>query len=144
LRLGAYILLALILGCTATVYAAGVVVRKIPSSGHIMVVGIEAYWDEACKQPVTEILWGTLEPSETANRTFYVVNTGNTALTLHLRTASWSPPEAETFISSVWDSEGLSLEAGAKRPVNLTLAVSAMIRGVDSFTFDIILEGVSP
>jgi len=144
MKLAGYLLLILILGSTVGVYAAGIVVRKIPSSGSVKLLGIEAYWDEACKQPVSEITWGTLEPGETANRAFYIVNTGNTALTLHLRTASWSPPEAETFISLVWDSEGLSLEAGGKRAVNLTLTVSAMIRGVDSFSFDIILEGVSP
>jgi len=144
MKLSAYVLLALILTSTTVVYAAGVVVRRIPSSGRIMVVGIEAYWDEACTQPVSEILWGTLEPGESANSTFYIVNTGNTALTLHLRTASWSPPEAETFISLTWDSEGSSLEAGAERLVNLTLTISAIIGDVDSFTFDIILEGVSP
>jgi hypothetical protein len=144
MKLGAYLLLALILGSTVGVYAVGITVRKIPSSGRVEVVGIGAYWDDACTQPVSEILWGTLEPSETANRTFYIVNTGNTALTLHLRTASWSPPEAETFISLTWDAEGLSLEADGRRAVNLTLTVSATIRGVDSFTFDTILEGVSP
>ena len=144
MKLGGYLLLFLILGSTMGVYAAGITVRRIPSSGSVELLGIEAYWNEACTQPVSEILWGTLEPGESANRTFYIVNTGNTALTLHLRTASWSPAEAETFISLTWDSEGFSLEAGAKRLVNLTLTVSSMIRGVDSFTFDIILEGVSP
>jgi len=62
IRLGACLLLILILGSNAGIYVAGIVVRKIPSSGCIEIIGIEAYWDAEGSQRVTDIDWGTVSP----------------------------------------------------------------------------------
>jgi len=137
------LLLVVALISVATVASVGIVQRRIRSEGtvYVKVLGVEVYWDPECTLVVTEIDWGVLEPSDAVSKTIYVKNTGNTAATLSMATENWAPADAGAFIAVTWDAEGFALKAGANMPVNITLSVSAGIKGISDFSLEIVITG---
>ena len=137
------LLLAVALISVATVASVGIVQRRIRSEGtvYVKVLGVEVYWDPECTTIVTEIVWGVLKPSDAVSKTIYVKNTGNAAVTLSMATENWAPADAGTFIAVTWDAEGSTLKAGVSIPVNVTLSVSAGIKGISDFSLDIVITG---
>ena len=47
--------------------------RTLPSTGTIMAINVEVYWDIAGTQNVTSIDWGVPAPGEVVNKTVYVI-----------------------------------------------------------------------
>ena len=139
------ILVLLILGvavASLTVgYSLGVAQRRIASSGIVKAIGIEVYADQACTVKVSEISWGTLSPGDSANRTIYVRNTGNTVVTLSMEASGWDPASASDCISLSWNLEGESLGAGSVKRADLLLTVSPSVSGVEAFSFTITIKG---
>ena len=141
-KMNILLLVAALVG-VATVASIGLTQRRIPSRGtvYIKVLGVEVYWDPECTSTVTEIDWGTLEPSDVTSKTLYVKNTGNAAVTLSMATENWTPAEAGTYITVTWDIEGSTLNAGATLMASITLRVSAEISGISDFSVEIVISG---
>jgi hypothetical protein len=116
-------------------------ITSIPSGGTIKAINVGVYNDTGCTTPLTSIPWGVLEPGTSQNKTIYVKNTGNYALTLSLNTTNWSPANAKNYMRLTWNYAGQVLSAGQSIQLKLSLMVYANITGITSFTFDIIIKG---
>lgn len=115
--------------------------RTLPSTGTIMAINVEVYWDSAGNQNVTSIDWGIPAPGDVVNKTVYVKNTGNNSMNLSMSISSWSPAEASTYLSPTWDQDGSSVAAGGTVQAIISLDVSSGITGISDFSFNIVIEG---
>ena len=80
----------------------------ITNTGAIEALNVSVYQDSACTQSLTALNWGTLRPGTSANRTIYVKNTGNAALTLNMTATAWNPPAASSYITLTWDRQSFA------------------------------------
>jgi hypothetical protein len=117
--------------------------KAVPASGAIThSVGIGVYTDQAAITPCTNIDLGSLTAYSSNTQVIYVKNTGNTTETLHLTTTDWNPTAASTILSLTWDKEDTPLSAGSVTTATLTLSMGQDTGVVDSFDFNIIIEGL--
>lgn len=103
--------------------------------------GLNVFSDAECTRELESIAWGTLTPSSSATRNFYVKNVGDTVLTLRLSVANWQPASA-SVISITWDREGAILVKDAVVKATLTLSVPSSISGVAYFSNTIKVSGL--
>jgi len=116
--------------------------QRVPNGGNVKAVGVGVYWDSACTNNVTSIDWGFLDPGQSANRTVYVKNHGNTPIVLNMTSENWTPSSARNYIIFSWNREGYVLNTTVPVvQVVLTLSVSSNISGITNFNFDIIITG---
>jgi len=115
--------------------------RTIGSIGTVMAINVEVYWDQEGTQVVDQIDWGNLEPGQSVDKTIYIKNTGNAALTLTMTYSGWVPLEAGNYITLSWDNEGATVDPDGVVAAVLTLSVSNSISGITNFSFNIIIEG---
>ena len=106
-----------------------------------MGVNVGVFADSACTQNLTSVSWGSVYPGETVNRTFYVKNTGNAAVTLSMVTSDWNPVAANGPVNIVWNREGVSLNPGLSTSAVLTLSVSSSVTGITDFSAKIVVTG---
>lgn len=85
--------------------------------------------------------WGTPGPGDNVNTTVYIRNSGTASMNLSLTTSSWTPAEAENYITLSWYREGFVLNVDQVTQAVLTLSVSDTITGIVDFSFDIVIEG---
>lgn len=130
-------------GIMLTVTAASVisVTEALPMKGAISAINVELYSDSQCNQRLTSVDWGTLSPGQTATKTIYIKNTGNTDLMLTMTKTNWDPPVADGPISITWDREGTTLYRGQTVQAIMTLSVSTTISGITSFNVEVIIAG---
>lgn len=115
--------------------------RTLPSTGTIMAINVEVYWDGAGTQNVTSIDWGIPAPGDVVNKTVYVKNTGNNPMNVSMSISSWAPAGASTYLSVTWDQEGAVVAAGGTVKAIISLGVSSGITGITDFSFNIVIEG---
>lgn len=115
--------------------------RTIGSIGTVKAINVEVYWDQEGTQVVDQIDWGNLEPGQSGDKTIYIKNTGNAALTLTMTYSSWVPLEAGNYITLSWDNEGATVDPDGVVAAVLTLSVSNSISGITNFSVNIIIEG---
>jgi len=120
----------------------GASVLKPAKNGEIKAVSVSIYSDRSCKNPLTSIDWGFLNPGSTKNINIYVKNTGNTVVTLSLSTENWNPEYASKYFSLTWNYKGQKLLPGKVLGLTLTLSISPNISEVSRFNFDIIIAGI--
>ena len=113
----------------------------LPSTGTIMAINVEVYWDSAGTQSVTSIDWGIPAPGDTLTKTVYVKNTGNNPMNISLSTSGWAPAGAATYLTVTWDQEGAAVLAGGTVQTIITLDVSSVTTGITDFSFNIVIEG---
>ncbi len=113
----------------------------ITNTGAIVALNVGVYQDSACTQSLSAINWGTLAPGTSANRTIYVKNTGNAALTLNMTATAWNPSTASSFITLTWDRQNSQLAAGNIVSALLILSVSAGVNGFTDFNCTTIISG---
>lgn len=137
------ILIAVCLAAVSAVAVTGLLTasRTISSSGTVKAINVEVYWDSGLTNVVSEIDWGTIESGGSVTKTIYITNTGNTAMTLNMTYYGWVPAEAGNYITLSWDKEGLTVDPDAVVAAVLTLSVSETISGIESFSFNIVIEG---
>jgi len=111
--------------------------KTLTNSGSVTGVGVGIYSDLACTNPVSSINWGTIDPGSNVNKTIYVKNEGNTAVTLSIATSNWNPAIASSYLTLTWDYGGQTLTANQVLRTRLTLTASSSITGVTNFSFDI-------
>ncbi len=115
--------------------------RTLPSTGTIMAINVEVYWDSAGTQNVTTIDWGIPAPGDVVSKTVYVKNTGNNPMNVSMSISSMTPAGASTYLSVTWDKEGAVVAAGDTVQAIITLDVSSGITGISDFSFNIVIEG---
>lgn len=107
------------------------------SVSHLIVYSDSLYLDRT-----ETINWGTLIPDTVENRTVYVENVGDKALTLNLTATNWVPSNATDYLSFTWTGDSV-IDGYAKRPYILYLTVHANVTesSIGDFSFDIIVDG---
>jgi len=115
--------------------------RTLPSTGTIMAINVEVYWDSAGTQNVSSIDWGIPAPGDVVNKTVYVKNSGNNPMNVSMSISSWVPAGASTYLSVTWDQEGVVVAAGGTVEAIISLDVSSGITGISDFSFNIVIEG---
>jgi hypothetical protein len=113
----------------------------ITNTGAIEALNVGVYQDSACTQSLTALNWGILRPGTSSNKTIYVKNTGNAALTLNMTATAWNPPTASSYITLTWDRQGSLLAPGNKVTALLILSVSADVNGFTDFNCTTIISG---
>lgn len=104
--------------------------------------GVGVYWDRNCSNVVSSIPWGTLTPGSVKDITVYIQNKEDIPIYLNMSLMNWNPPEASKYLNLGWNcTEGRRLDNGETIQVRLTLSVSRYIRGISSFSFDILIDG---
>jgi hypothetical protein len=111
----------------------------IPNAGAVKGVGVEIYWDSACTNPTTSIVWGTMDKGSSKQVTLYVKNTGNAAATLTKTIRNWSPTTAANYFSVTWDYANQTIGVNKALQVNLTLSIASTVTAITSFNFDLII-----
>jgi hypothetical protein len=135
------VLYASALSAVAQVASSWVRDRTISNVGSVKAIGVGVYWDPNCTDVVSAFDWGILEPGSTKNVTVCIRNEGNFVISLSLTTSNWSPSNASNYITLSWDYDGRSINPSEVVKVIFTLAVSASIEGITSFSFDITIIG---
>jgi hypothetical protein len=133
----ALILYTAVLGALGPAMSALQSNRTISNAGSVTAIGVEVYSDQACNNPVTSISWGTIDPGSSVNKTVYIKNTGNNAVTLSLATSNWNPSNAPSYMTLSWNYNGQPINANAVIQVKLTLSVLSSVSGITNFSFDI-------
>jgi hypothetical protein len=126
-----------VLGALGPVMSATQSNKTISNAGTVKAIGVGVYSDQACNNPVTSISWGTIDPGSSINKTVYIKNTGNNAVTLTLATSNWNPASASSYMTLTWDYNGQTINVNAVIQVKLTLSVLSTVSGITNFGFDI-------
>ena len=104
---------------------------------------LKIYWESSCVNEVSNIDWGTLNPSQSKNMPVYVKNGGTVPLTLALSTRGWTPASAEQYLTLTWDYGSQVVQASEVLEITLTLTVSPSVTGVTNFSFEIVILATS-
>lgn len=102
---------------------------------------IDIFTDPQATSLCTQIDWGTLTEGTTATHTLYLKNVGNKNQTLHLTTSDWTPASTTSLMTLSWNKENTTLNPGSVIAATLTLSAAQDMADVDSFSFNIIIEG---
>lgn len=119
------------------------ITQTVPTSGYVTAINLGVYKDNSCSENLTNIDWGSLSPGDIIYKAIYVKNTGNSPVNIHMTTDSWNPIEANGPITLTWNQENTVLNAGEVVKATLTLNVAANISGINDFSFNIIITGIS-
>jgi hypothetical protein len=110
-------------------------------NGTIETLNVSVFQDSACTQSLSTLNWGKLRPGSSVNRTIYVKNTGNAAVTLNMTVTSWSPTAAASYITLTWNRQGTILSEGNSVSALLVLSISANVNGFTDFTCTTTIAG---
>lgn len=110
--------------------------QKLSNSGSMLQGG-----DGLTVSP-TSINWGlAIIPGSNIIRNVTITNKLESPLTLNFTTGNWNPANAQQYFNLTWDYHNQPLQGLSSLTVNFTLAVSANITGITSFSFDITING---
>jgi archaellum component FlaG (FlaF/FlaG flagellin family) len=126
---------------TVTTLAALNVSENLSSTGTITAVNLDIYSDSACTIPITSISWGNVAPGSANPTTIYIKNTGNVAETLTMTSGSWTPSNANTYLTLTWNRQNTVLAAGASTSATLTLTAASNCGSLTTFSFTITITG---
>jgi len=114
---------------------------SVTHTATIETLNLGVYQDSACTHPLSSVNWGTLKPGTAANRTIYVKNTGNAAVSLNMTVTTWNPSIASSYITLTWDRQGSLLAVGNIVQALMVLSVSANVNGFTEFNCTTIISG---
>lgn len=117
--------------------------RTVSNTGAVKAIGVSLYNNTECTIPLSSINWGFMEPGETKNYTMYARNEGDYNIYLTLGTNSWSPTEASNYLVLSWDYDNSTIIPNDVEEITLSLYCDPSVTGIDTFSFDIIITGVS-
>jgi hypothetical protein len=113
--------------------------RTISNSGSVKGIGVGVYWDSACTNRTSSIVWGVLDPGSDKTVTVYVRNEGNSVVTLSKATQNWNPTTASASMTLNWNYAGQTLSVNQVLQIKLTLVISPAVSGITNFSFDILI-----
>jgi hypothetical protein len=111
----------------------------VPNTGSMKGVGVGIYWDSLCTNKISLISWGILTPGSKKTINIYVRNEGNAVLTLSKTTENWNPSNASSYMSLTWNYANQTINVNQALQVSLTLTVSSNVKGIDNFSFDVMI-----
>jgi len=119
--------------------------RTVSNTGEVKAIGVSLYQNRECTTSLPSIPWGFIEPGETKNFIMYARNEGdyNIYLTLDIDEDSWIPPEASNYLVLSWDYDNSTIIPDDVEEITLNLYCDPSVTGIDTFSFDIIITGVS-
>jgi hypothetical protein len=117
--------------------------QRVPNYGSVKAVGVGVYGDSTCRNNLTSIDWGFLEPGLNTTKDIWIKNIGNMKIKLNMTTENWDPNSASDHIELSWDVEGRVLDVNQSIKAVLTLFVSTDIKetGITRFEFTIVIKG---
>jgi len=117
----------------------------VSNTGEVKAIGVSLYQDSECTIPLYSINWGFIEPGETKQYPMYARNEGdyNIYLTLDIDEDSWSPTEASNYLVLTWDYDNSTMIPNDVVGITLDLYCDSSVTGIDTFSFDIIITGIS-
>jgi len=129
-------------GIFLTIVTAGIIVTQtIPSDGTITTVNVGVYSNSGCTENCTSITWGSLYPGNSTSRTVYVKNTGTVPITLTMTADSWTPTNADDYLTVDWDQQDTVLYIGDSISANITLTAATDTGELQDFNVDIVITG---
>jgi hypothetical protein len=129
-------------GIFLTLVTAGIIATQtIPSDGTITTINVGVYSNSECTQNCTSISWGSLYPGNTTNRIVYVKNTGTIPITLTMTANSWTPTNADDYLTLEWDQQNTALNVGETVTANITLTAAQYTGELQDFNVDIVITG---
>jgi len=119
--------------------------RTVSSTGEVKAIGVSLYQNIECTNPLSSIPWGLIGPGETKYYVMYARNEGdyNIYLTLDIAEDSWSPTEASKYLVLSWDYNNSTIIPNKVVKITLSLYCDPSVTGIDIFSFNIIITGVS-
>jgi len=128
--------------------------RSIPTTGTIMVQGLEIYGGDIKYNPASKkvyVDWGELTLGASKNATFNVKSNSNVDVELGLNVTGWAPAGIEEYLTISWDYNGTLLSPTQELLVTVNLAVAASGEFIDflvtnevtAFGFDITIYATS-
>lgn len=109
---------------------------RIPNaSGVVTSSGLMAYWDSACKRPVSSVDWGNVTVGTLSRVVIYVKSSVQSPLMLSMNTSGWDPLSAAQGIFLTWDGTGKVVQPGSVVKVTLGLYVSPYAGALKDFSF---------
>jgi len=104
--------------------------------------GVGVYWDSGCTNRTTYIDWKTLTPGSTKSVVVYIRNEDDESHFLGISTMNWTPTEASRYIGLRWNYTGQQIDPDDDAlKIALILSISPTIKGISSFSFDILVTG---
>jgi len=137
------IAVALIIGSVSAAYFFSLRIMsnvkvEYPSPPQPPTVKIGIYKDSSCTTALTEIDWGTLQPTQTRTYPAWIRNEGDLPVVLSLQTENWNPPEAQQYMALTWNYAG-EIPVNTIIAIEFQLTVFSNITGVTNFSFDTVI-----
>jgi hypothetical protein len=139
----------LLLSAAIAVWLRKVSYLNIPSVGNVITLGVEAYWDENCKNNTEEVNWGIIRLGSSKNVTLYLRSKSNVDAKLNLNTTNWSPANVSNYMNLSWNYNEKPIKHAPPEVIQVTLTLSAsssyffseylVTNNVKEFSFDIII-----
>lgn len=132
------------LSLVSQAFPAGQTTATFSNTGTIQIQtteGIGVYQDAQCSTPLTSLSWGTLQPGENQDITFYIKNEGTSSTTLDLNDSNWDPTVAQDYLSLDWNYDMQPINPNESVQITLTLSVASNIEGITGFSFDVTIVG---
>lgn len=109
--------------------------NPLPSFG----AKIDVYTGHSKTATLSHIDWGTCNPGGTKTYDAYMFNSGNVPLVLMLSTENWNPQNASNYIHLQWNYNNETIQPNMGISITFSLTIDSNIRGIDTFSFDIII-----
>ncbi len=120
--------------------------RTIPSNGTIVGINLGVYLDAPCINQVFAINWTAVNPGSFVTQQVYVVNKGTTDMTVSLSNGTWTPVEANEYLTLTWNlgtSTVVHPGVGNATLATLTLTADALYTNGTTFNGNVIISGTT-
>ncbi len=115
---------------------------SVVQANSVQGIGAGIYWDQVCTNRTLSLDWGFIEPGSSNYLIIFVRNEGNSAVSLRIGTSNWTPSNASSYMSLIWNYSGQILKTNEVIPIKLTLKVSPTIIDVTDFNFETIITTI--
>jgi hypothetical protein len=129
-------------GVFLTIVTAGIIATQtVASNGTVSSVNVGVYTNSQCNQNCTSLTWGTIDPGDSTSKTVYVKNTGTVPITISMTTESWTPTNANNYLTLTWNRQNTVLDPGESTSATIILSVDSNTGSLTSFSFNIVITG---
>jgi hypothetical protein len=128
------VVITLIVSSIIAIWLGNIRNLSIPSTGRIITLGVEAYWDKDLENGIETFDWGTIWPGMSKDVTLYLRSTSNIETTLTLETTNWvfnnsqnsivaGPSDSTPHMNLIWNYNETAVHPGETMQLTLTLSV---------------------
>ena len=120
---------------------ASIATLSVSNNATVNTVGVEAYSNSACTQPITSLNVGNVNPDSVITQTIYIKNSGTIPITLTMLADSWSPTAAPSHLTLTWNRQNYVLDADNSVSATLMLSVASDTAGFSAFNCNVTIIG---